>query len=241
MQTFPPLLGLAPCRLYSVLFMTSATSENDVVAEYSARLASHQLKQAAYERQHRQLGFLKLALAALIVIVFALVLKSSIASVLWLLLPLAALAFLEKTHAQVLVATRQCKRIISFYGRGLARLGNRWMGSGESGADFLDSSHPYARDLDLFGKGSLYELLSTARTAAGKNVLAQWLLAPAPVEEIQLRQQAVLELAPGLNFREEIAVCGEDIGSRARAEALLAWAEAPAVLNPAPVRMVALV
>jgi len=137
--------------------MTSDTSGNDVVAEYSARLASHQLKQAAYERQHKQLGFLKLAPAALIVIVFVLVLKSSIASVLWLLLPLAALAFLEKIHAQVLVATRRCKRIISFYGRGLARLGNRWMGTGESGADFLDSSHPYARDLDLFGKGSLYE------------------------------------------------------------------------------------
>jgi len=43
-----------------------------------------------------------------------------------------------------------------------------------------------------------------------------------------------------LNFREEIAVSGEDISSRARAEALLAWAEAPAVLNPAPVRIVAL-
>jgi hypothetical protein len=241
MHTFPPHLGLAPCRLYSVLFMASAKSENDVVAEYSVRLASHQLKQAACERQHKQLGFLKLALAALMVIVFVLVLKSSIASVLWLLLPLAALAFLEKIHAQVFVATRQCKRIISFYGRGLARLGNRWMGTGESGADFLDSSHPYARDLDLFGTGSLYELLCTARTAAGKNVLAQWLLAPAPVQEIQGRQQAVLELAPGLNFREEIAVSGEDISSRARAEALLAWAEAPAVLNPALVRIVALV
>jgi hypothetical protein len=165
--------------------MASATSENDVVAEYSARLAWHQLKQAACERQHKQLGFLKLALAALIVIVFVLVLRSSIASVLWLLLPLAALAFLEKIHAQVFVATRQCKRISSLYGRGLARLGIRCMGTGESGADFLDSSHPYARDLDLFGTGSLYELLCTARTAAGKNVLAQWLLAPAPVEEIQ--------------------------------------------------------
>src|SRR5258708_5844193 len=120
MQTFPPLRGLAPCRLYSVLFMTSAKSENDVVAEYAARLASHQLKQAAYERQHKQLGFLKLAFAALIVIVLVLVLKSSIASSLWLLLPLAALAFLEKIHAQLLVATGQGKRIISFYGRSRA-------------------------------------------------------------------------------------------------------------------------
>jgi MutS domain V len=220
--------------------MASATSEN-VVAEYSARLASHQLQQAAYERQHKQLGFIKLALAALVVMMFVLALKSSITSVLWLLLPIAALAFLEKIHAQVHLAIRHCKRIISFYGRGLARLGDRWIGTGESGAEFLDSSHPYARDLDLLGKGSLYELLCTARTAAGKKILAQWLLAPAPVEEIQGRQQAVLELAPRLDFREAMAVSGEEIQSRARAEALLAWAEAPAVLHPAPVRIVALV
>jgi hypothetical protein len=219
--------------------MTSAAPENEIVAEYSARLASHKLQQASYERQHQQLGFLKLGLVAFTAAVFFLALKATIASAYWLLAPLALLVLLEKIHAQVLAATRQCKRVISFYESGLARLENRWMGAGESGADFLDPAHPYARDLDLFGKGSLYELLCTARTAAGKNILARWLLAPAPRKEIQSRQQAVRELAPRLDFREEIAVSGEDIRSRARAEALLAWAEAPPVLNPVPARTAA--
>src|SRR5258707_1013460 len=220
--------------------MTSAEPETEIAAEYSSRLAAHKNKVSAYEGQHQRLGLLKLALAAAIIVVFVLALKSSIASALWLLLPLAVLLYLEKVHARVFAAARQGKRIISFYERGIARLENRWMGTGEPGDEFLDPAHPYARDLDLFGKGSLYELMCTARTAAGKNILAQWLLAPAPVEEIQGRQQAVLELAPGLNFREEIAVAGEDISSRARAEALLAWAEAPAGFNPALVRIVAL-
>jgi len=220
--------------------MISAEPEKEIAAEYSARLAAHKNKVSAYERQHQRLGFLKLALVVLIIVVFVLALKSSIASALWLLLPLAVLVYLEKVHARVFAAARQGKRIISFYERGIARLENRWMGTGEPGDEFLDPSHPYARDLDLFGKGSLYELMCTARTAAGKNILAKWLLAPAPVEEIQNRQQAVLELAPRLNFREEIAVSGEDIRSRARAEGLLAWAEAPAVLNPTPARIAAL-
>ena len=221
--------------------MTSAEPETEIAAEYSARLAAHKNKVSAYERQHQRLGLLKLALVVLIIVVFVLALKSTIASALWLLLPLAVLVYLEKVHARMFAAARQGKRIISFYERGIARLENRWMGTGEPGDEFLDPSHPYARDLDLFGRGSLYELMCTARTAAGKNILAKWLLAPAPVEEIQNRQQAVLELAPRLNFREEIAVSGEDIRSRARAEALLAWAEAPAVLNPAPARIAALV
>jgi hypothetical protein len=214
-------------------------AEIKVLAEYSARLASRRLEQAAGERRHQQLGFVKLALAALAAIMFVLALNSAIASVLWLFVPLAALTFLEKFHARVVAAMRQSKRIIAFYERGIARLENRWMGEGESGQEFLDARHSYARDLDLFGNGSLYELLCTARTAAGKNILAQWLLGPAPVEEIEDRQQAIQELTPRLNFREDLAVSGEEIRSRARAEALLAWAETPPVLRPMPARAVA--
>jgi DNA mismatch repair ATPase MutS len=114
------------------------------------------------------------------------------------------------------------------------------MGTGEAGADFLELEHPYARDLDLFGNGSLFELLCTARTSPGKNILAEWLLSAAPVPEIESRQVAVRELAPRLDFREEITASGEDIRSRARTEALIAWAEAPPVLNPKPARLFAL-
>src|SRR5262249_16702396 len=83
------------------------------------------------------------------------------------------------------------------------------------------------------------ELLCTARTSPGKNTLASWLMAPAGLPEIEKRQTAVRELAPRLEFREEIAVSGEDIRSRARTEALLAWAEAPRVLKLKPLEAVA--
>ena len=94
--------------------MTSAAPENEIAAEYSARLAAHKLKQASYERQHKQLGFLKVGLAAFTAAVFVLALKATIASAYWLLAPLVLLALLERIHAQVLAATRQCKRVISF-------------------------------------------------------------------------------------------------------------------------------
>jgi MutS domain V len=221
--------------------MNSAAAGNKIVAEYSDRLASQRLKESALERRHQQLGFIKLAIAVLTFIVFVLALKSRVASIFWLLVPMIALAALEKFHGRVVVSVRKCKRLIAFYERGLARLENRWMGTGETGADFLDPAHPYARDLDLFGKGSLFELLCTARTSPGKNILARWLLGPAPVEEIQDRQRAIQELIPRLNFREEMAVSGEDIRSRARTEALINWAEAPSVLKPKPAQVVAFV
>src|SRR4030095_11257633 len=170
--------------------MNSAETRTDLSAVYSARLASQRAKRAVAERRHKQLGYLKLAVIALTVAVFVLGLQARIASAFWLIVPLAALAFFEKVPERPLRSLKKCARVIAFYERGLARIEDRWMGTGETGADFLSPQHPYARDLDLFGTGSLFELLCTARTSPGKNILAEWLLGAAPVPEIESRQQA---------------------------------------------------
>ena len=53
------------------------------------------------------------------------------------------------------------------------------MGTGEAGERFRDDHHLYANDLDLFGSGSLFQLLSIAATPAGEETLAAWLKHPA--------------------------------------------------------------
>ena len=83
-----------------------------------------------------------------------------------------------------------------FYEQGIARVTDAWAGTGESGERFLVADHPYAADLDLFGRGSLFELLTTARIRAGEETLARWLLAPADIAEVRARQEAVRELQP---------------------------------------------
>ena len=65
-----------------------------------------------------------------------------------------------------------------------------WAGGGRDGASFLEG-HAYARDLDLFGPASLFELLNTTRTEIGEVTLADWLRAPAPLGEVRARQTAV--------------------------------------------------
>ena len=67
-------------------------------------------------------------------------------------------------------------------------------GTGEPGDRFRDDQHLYANDLDIFGSGSLFELLSIARTRAGEDALAAWLTAPAAPQEIAARQAAIAEL-----------------------------------------------
>jgi hypothetical protein len=113
----------------------------------------------------------------------------------------------------------------------LARIEDRWAGSGESGERFNDPHHVYAADLDLFGNASLFQLLSTARTRMGEETLAQWLLSPSTVEVIGKRQAAIQELRDELDLREDLAVLGEDARVGVHPDELVNWAESPEQLR----------
>jgi hypothetical protein len=54
--------------------------------------------------------------------------------------------------------------------------------------------HPYAYDLDIFGRGSLYKMVNRCHSEPGRQMLADWLIEPADRETILQRQEAVKEL-----------------------------------------------
>ncbi|MFW5947241.1 MAG: MutS-related protein, partial [Gemmatimonadota bacterium] len=87
--------------------------------------------------------------------------------------------------------------------------------------------HPYARDLDIFGHGSVARLLATTGTTPGRQRLHRWLLEPAPADEVPSRQAAVEELAGQLDYRQQIQVSGRLAGDPepAALEAFVEWAE----------------
>ncbi|MBS1856104.1 MAG: DNA mismatch repair protein MutS, partial [Acidobacteria bacterium] len=203
----------------------------DPRSTYSRLLDERRNVAAALERRHRALGYAKLAAAVLAIAIVALALTRAASLILWVLLPAAAFVFLVVLHDRVLAAIRRQGRAARFFENGLARLAGRWPGTGESGERYHDPEHPYALDLDLFGKGSLFELLCTARTLPGQDTLAAWLKSPAPPAEIHQRQLAVEELRPRTDLREDLAVLAEEIRSAVHPDALAAWGEAPAGLR----------
>jgi len=148
----------------------------------------------------------------------------------WLVVPGLAFAGVAIRHALVLNARDRAARAVTFYERGLQRLDGTWPGTGGTGERFRSEHHPYADDLDLFGRGSLFELLSSPRTASGEATLASWLLAPAAAEEIRERQRAIEELRPKVDLREGLFVFGPDVRAIVDTEALHAWALSPPAL-----------
>jgi hypothetical protein len=139
-------------------------------------------------------------------------------------------------HDRVLERRDTARRLAGFYNGGLDRLGYRWAGKGSPGTEFVDKQHPYAVDLDLFGTGSIFELVNTAQTQAGRSRLAQWLLHGAGQGEVAARQAAVAELRSKLDLREELARRAGDPQAHINTDALLAWAAQPPNVTGAAAR-----
>ncbi len=162
-------------------------------------------------------------------------------SVYWIVVPIAIFVALAIAHDRCIRGLKRARLSIAHYERCIARVQDKWAGTGRSGDDLQPAEHPYAADLDLFGKGSLFELLCSARTRAGEQVLANWLTSPANPETIRARQEALNELRNGLDLREDLALLGTDINTGILPEHLVRWATAPHAFSSNSPRMVAYV
>lgn len=79
----------------------------------------------------------------------------------------------------------------------------------DGGSDLYDANHDFSGDIDLFGEDSLFRFLNRTVTGSGRSQLAGWLSEPYDLrEEIPERQEAVLELAGKLVWRQQFMAFG---------------------------------
>ena len=207
--------------------------------EYARRLADRRVAVQQLDVVDARTAGVRLLTVVAVAATAVFVWRGSITGYL-LLVPLVVFGVLVAYHDRIFRARASANRAIAFYDRGLARLADSWIGRGEPGDRFREDEHLYANDLDLFGRGSLFELLSVARTRPGEELLAQWLKNPAPASEILIRQDAIRELASLLDLREALSLAGDDVRAGVEGKLLVAWAEGPRVLRPSWMRFVAL-
>ncbi len=85
----------------------------------------------------------------------------------------------------------------------LKRIHGEWTAFTDGGEEFIDENHSYSQDLDIFGKGSLFQFINTTVTYLGRIKFKDLLILPAKnIAEIRLRQEAVMELSQKLDWRQ---------------------------------------
>jgi hypothetical protein len=198
-------------------------------AEYDRRLQARLEREARTSRLFTTVARMRIAAFALFTLVAWLGVNDASARIL-LIFPFTIFVGLVLWHARVSRACRLAARAAGYYTRRLSYLEDRWAGTGSTGARYLDESHPCALDLDLFGRGSLFELLSTARTRSGEDTLASWLRSPTGPETVSDRQAAVRELIPALDLREDLALLGADVPEGVDMDSLAEWGRSRAGL-----------
>jgi hypothetical protein len=203
----------------------------DPKLDYTRRLSACRASLDAHVRLEERIANARLLVFAAGLAVAVLAWRVEWLSWWWLVLPLAAFVALIIRHERVLRAKKRAEAGVKFYEAGIARIEDRWIGQGLSGDEFTPPQHPYAVDLDLFGRGSLFELLCTATTRTGQHMLAQWLYQPADIETIEARQQAVAELRDRIDLREELSFFGREMQSKVHPRTLEHWALRPSVLD----------
>jgi hypothetical protein len=198
-------------------------------AEYQARLENRRAAAARHARYHQHIANARLAVFLIAGAIAWLAFGANQVSAWWLGLPAELFVVLLVLHARVARGRVRAERATAYYEKAIARLDEHWIGTGEPGTRYLDGDHPYAEDLDLFGTGSVFERLCTARTRIGQDTLAAWLKGPAQAAEARARQSAVADLRPRLDLREDLALLGAGVPAGVNLAALAAWGDAPPV------------
>lgn len=78
------------------------------------------------------------------------------------------------------------------------------------GAEHLPKDHPYANDLDIFGRASLFQYINRTTSEMGSNGLADYLKQPAAINVISARQEAIKELSGMGLWRQGLQAFGRE-------------------------------
>ena len=220
-------------------FFTASKMSKDPRKEYQARLSEWSRREEILEQSHLRMGNFRACFFFGVLLMAAVLCRSEIS---WELVGMGLLVGLLLTgiwHLRIESGRNTARRGMSFYELGLERLDGTWPGKGSPGTEFLDPHHPYAADLDLFGAGSLFELVNAAHTQNGRATLAAWLLESASAPEIVARQEAIKELSPKMDLRERLGFAAAEAQAWIPTESLTSWARQPRLLHSPAVRVTA--
>ncbi|MBL8815913.1 MAG: hypothetical protein JNL58_07765 [Planctomyces sp.] len=195
---------------------------------YRRRLEEIQVLTTQLENREKKFVYARVAVFLVAIALGCICLGDSDVSWIWMLLPGGVFLLLLSPHTRCLRNLEKHRNVRDFYRMCLNRLAGKWSDRAETGMSFRSDAHPWSQDLDLFGPGSLFQLLNECRTAPGIRTLARWMTEVPQASEVIDRQKRAIALKDELALREALAVVGDPISWKEAARLLDSWVRQPA-------------
>ena len=210
----------------------------DARPTYEEGRERHTREVATLDSRARAIGSARLVLAAAAIAIIGAVVWGHFGA--WIEGALAAdvVAFvaLVFVHARVHEAGERAAAALRFHQRGLARLDHAWEQLPATSDRFRTPDHAFAADLDVFGRGSVMQLIDGTETRFGEERLAALLSMGEPTGwpgDVEARQRAARDLASRPAFREALATAGGVLADdKPNPTSLLTWAEGTKGISP---------
>lgn len=143
---------------------------------------------------------------------------------------IAAFIVVATYHNKLINKKEKVERFLEINEKGVKRINGGFKSIEDDGSEYINDSHPFSSDIDIFGKSSLFQLINDTLTKGGREKLVKSLsLEKLPSkEEIHNKQKGIEELGKKIEWRQELLVRGKSkLNSKKREvnelEALLKW------------------
>jgi DNA mismatch repair ATPase MutS len=201
---------------------------------YHTNIEKYEMEILDLDKITKRISLIRLASFLISLIVIIVLANERLIIWLWIVAPICVFgfAFLLLRYNQLTDLKNTAILLKEVNEKELLRLENK-LSSFPTGQSHLKEDHPYIADLDVFGSNSLFQLLNRTTTDSGSICLAEWLSESAPKEIILERQQAIQELKPRLEWRQQLEVAGLPfMNIESEYQKLLKWFEKSEQLLP---------
>jgi hypothetical protein len=101
----------------------------------------------------------------------------------------------------------------------------------ENGNQYIFEGHHFNQDIDLFGEGSLFQIINRTATKNGQKQLAAWLNSN-NIDQIKEKQKATQEIAEKANWRQNYTTIAALIESDVESDHILQWVRSYKTFTP---------
>lgn len=196
-------------------------TENSPISFYQENCTHFTEKLKIIKRKLLRIGMLRLVLFLLIAGLVYLLRAQTNLMILSALAGLVLFLVLVSKTTSIRSEKKRLEKLLELNKKEL-RILNRDLTGIDEGRDFLDDQHFYNQDIDLFGAGSIFQLINRTGTVKGHEKLAEFLNAN-EIEGVKVRQEAIIELSEMAAWRQGFQTTAELIETQIEHKTILQW------------------